>query len=127
MPNFREYQRGDSYGSRKRRGETVTVQHRGLMSFSDGAYARLGSPMAVRFLVDHDEKLIGFRPCKPRERNALAVRGPQRLVSAIPVLKAMGAYLAASRRYSLHVEDGQPPYIDLNEDAPVVTSNRRKS
>jgi hypothetical protein len=127
MPNFREFQRDGSYSKRKRPGETVTIQRRGLISFSDGTYARLGSPKDVAFLVDRDKRLIGFRRCKPCERNAHAVRGPQRLVSAIPVLKAMGVYLAESRRYSLHVEDGQPPYIDLNEDAPVVTSNRRKA
>jgi hypothetical protein len=50
-----------------------------------------------------------------------------RLVSATGVLRHLGADLTHSRRYTLRVEDGQPPYIDLNEDAPVVTSNRAKT
>jgi hypothetical protein len=126
VPAFREYQRGGDGGSRKVRGKTVTVQRRGLMSLSEDAWAELGSPDTVTFLVDWDKRLIGFRPCRRNARNAIAVREPQRILSAIPVLKALGADLTQSRRYTLHVEDGLPPYIDLNEDAPVVTSNRKK-
>jgi hypothetical protein len=125
--HFEEYQRGDSYASRKRQGETVTVQRRGLLSFSAGALAALGSPPAVKFLVDKEARVIGFGPCKPRDRNAHAVRGRMHLVSAVAVLRHMDVDLTQSRRYTLRVEDGEPPYIDLNEDAPVVTSNRAKT
>jgi hypothetical protein len=124
--NFVEYKRGPA-GPRKRFGETVTVQRRGLMSISADALAVLGSPPAVKFLIDREAGLIGFRPCKMRDRNAHAVRGQQNLVSATAVLRRIGADLTQSRRYTLQVRDGLPPYIDLNEDAPVVTSNRRKS
>lgn len=127
MQGFKEYQRDNSYGNRRRRGKTVTVQSRGLMSLSSDAYAALGSPQAVKILIDKDGRLIGFGPCKPRERNAYAVRTRQHIMSAIPVLKALDADLAVSRRYTLQVKDGLPPYIDLNEDAPVVTGNRRKA
>ena len=127
MPNFREYQRGGYGGPRKQPGKTVTVQRRGLISLSEDAWAVLGSPDTVTFLVDRDKRLIGFRACRRNARNAVAVRQPQRVVSAIPVLKALGADLTQSRLYHLHVTDGLPPYIDLNEDAPVVTSNRRKA
>lgn len=127
MPHFEEYQRGDSYAGRKRRGETVTVQRRGLISFSEGARALLGSPAAVKFLVDRDARAIGFKACKARDKNAHAVRGKQHIVSAVTVLRHMGADLSESRRYTLKVVDGLPPYIDLDEDAPVVTSNRRKA
>jgi hypothetical protein len=127
MLHFEEYQGKDSHSGRTRRGEMVTVQRRGLMSFSAGALAVLGSPAAVKFLVDREAKVIGFRPCKLREKNAHAVRGKQHVVSAVAVLKHMGADLSESRCYTLKVEDGLPPHIDLNEDADVVTSNRRKA
>jgi hypothetical protein len=128
MPHFEEYQRADSRTGRARPGETVTVQRRGLMSFNAGAFALLGSPLAVKFLVDREAKMIGFAPCKARDKNACAVRGGrQHIISAVTMLNHMGADLSESRLYTLHVEDGLPPYIDLNEDAPVVTSNRRKT
>ena len=127
MPHFEEYQRKDSRVSRKLPGETVTVQRRGLLSFSAGALTALGSPAAVKFLIDREARMIGFRPCSLRDKNARPVRGRQHLVSAVTVLKHLGADLSVSRRYTLKVEDGLPAYIDLNEDAPVVTSNRRKA
>lgn len=126
MPDFEEYNRKGN-GRRGRPGETVTVQRRGLMSFSAGAFAALGSPAAVKFLVDREARLIGFRACRPRDKNASPVRGPQRIVSAVPLLKHLDADLSESRLYTLRVADGLPPYIDLDEDAPVVTSNRRKA
>jgi hypothetical protein len=98
------------------------------MSLSPDAFTRLGSPGAVQFLIDRKRRLIGFRPCGPQEEDAHAVRGLSHVISGVTVLKFLGAELGgSSRRYSLHAEDGLPPYIDLNEDAPVVTSNRRKA
>jgi len=128
MLQFEIYDRRNSYGrGRKRAGKTVTVQARGLMSLNEEAYAELGSPQAVKFLVAKDEMLIGLEPCKPSDQNAYAVRTRQHVVSAITVLKYMGADLSRARRYELRVKDGLPPYIDLGEDAPVVTSNRKRS
>lgn len=46
--------------------------------------------------------------------------------AAMPGLGSAGRGRPARHRYTLHVTDGLPPYIDLNEDAPVVTSNRSK-
>lgn len=126
VPDFKEYQRGHG-GQRKHLGPTVTVQRRGLLSLSEDAWTELGSPDTVTFLVDRDERLIGFRPCRRNAKSGNVVRGPQHIISAIPLLKAVEADLSESRRYTLKVEEGLPPYIDLNEDAPVVTSNRRKA
>jgi hypothetical protein len=126
MPEFEMYKR-TFMGARKRHGELVTIQRRGLISFSDDAYARLGSPEAVVFLVDTKERLIGFRAAKRSEHRSYSVRSAQHLVSAAAVCTFMGADMEQARRYALHVADGLPPYIDLNEDAPVVTSNRRKA
>jgi hypothetical protein len=128
MPNFEVYQRRYS-GSRKRRGATVTVSGRGSMSFSEDAWTVIGSPEALQYLVDKDPagRMIGFRACRRGEDNANAVTPGTHAVSARAVLKYLHYGAGASRRYTLRVEDGLPPYIDLNEDAPVVTSNRRKA
>jgi hypothetical protein len=125
VPQFEVYDRKNSPAGR-RRGETVTVNCRGYLSFSPDAYARLGSPQAVRYLIDKEERLIGFQPCKPREANAHLVSTGTRIASAVTLLKYMGVSHAEGRRYDLHCEDGLPPYIDLKEPGVPVTSNRRK-
>jgi hypothetical protein len=127
MPNFEVYQRQHP-GSRKRRGMTVTVTSRGSMCFSEDAWTAVGSPEAVKFLVDKDpgQRVVGFRACKRGEDNAHAVTPGTHSVSAVALLKHLH-YGFGTFRHALHVEDGLPPYIDLNEDAPVVTSNRRKT
>lgn len=127
MPEFEIYQRKDSYAGQKRFGNTVTIQSRGQMSLSEGAFTALGSPQAVKYLIDKDEMLIGFQACKPREANSHAIRGKQHMMSAGPLLKFLGADLGESRRYDLQVEDGLPPYIDLKAPGQAVTSNRRKA
>jgi hypothetical protein len=127
MPNFEVYQRQQS-GSRRRRGMTVTVTSRGSMCFSQEAWAALGSPEAVKFLVDQDpgQRVVGFKACKRGEDNAHAVTPGTHSVSAVALLKYLH-YGFGTFRHTLKVEDGLPPYIDLNEDAPAVTSNRRKA
>jgi hypothetical protein len=124
VPQFELYDSAAA-GTRTMRGESVTVHRRGHLSFSAEAYARLGSPQAVRFLTDRAERLVGFQPCGRGEPHARTVGARSRAVCAVAVLRFLGADLTASRRYPLRVRDGLPPYIDLNEDAPVVTSNRR--
>ncbi len=125
MPNFEVYKR-TSMGARKRHGETVTIQRRGLISFSDDAYARLGSPDAVVFLVDAKERLIGFRAARRSENRAYSVRSAQHLVSGTAVCKFMGADAEQARRYPLIYDGDVPPYIDLKQPGLIVTSNRRK-
>ena len=124
MPKFEIYDRKDSETGR---GETVTVMRRGLLSLSPDAFTRLGSPQAVRYLVSKDERLIGFQPCGPGDANAHAVSAGTRIMSAVTLLKDMGADLGQARRYDLKVQDGFPPYIDLREPGVPVTSGRRKA
>lgn len=111
--------------SRQMRGESVTVHRRGHLSFSAEAYARLGSPQAVRFLIDRNERLVGFQACGPGEAYARVVNARARTVSAVAVLRFLGADLAETRRYALHVADGLPPYIDLKQPGVPVTRSRR--
>jgi hypothetical protein len=129
MRNFEVWQRPVSGGPRKRPGMTVTVSGHRTMAFSEEAWAALGSPEAVKFLVDKDpgERVIGFQACKRGEPNAHAVHSGTRTVSASALLKYLRYGTGTAYRYTLRVEDGLPPYIDLSEDAPVVTSNRRKT
>lgn len=124
MPKFELYDRRDTAPDR---GETVTVMRGRLLSFSPGAYTRLGSPRAVRYLVSKDERLIGFEPCEPGEAHAHAVSAGTRIMSAVALLKDLGADPRQTRRYDLHVQDGLPPYIDLKEPGIPVTGNRRKA
>jgi hypothetical protein len=116
-------------GKRSVRGLFVTVAGRGSMSFSEDAWALLGAPEAVRFLVGPGFRgqVVGFEACGRGEPSSHAAWGTGRTVRAGLLLKVLGYHLSETRRYTLKVEDGLPPYIDLNEDAPVVTSNRRKT
>jgi hypothetical protein len=123
--DFEVYKR-TSMGARKRHGETVTIQRRGLISFSDDAYARIGSPEAVVFLVDAKARLLGFRAGVRGEYSAYAVRSAQHLVSGVAVCKFMGADTQQARRYPLICGEDGPPYIDLKESGVPVTSNRRR-
>lgn len=125
MPEFEIYDRRHGKGSRH--GETVTVTRRGYMSLSSGAFARLGSPQAVTYLIDKDEQLIGFRPCKPRDEDAHAVSGRGHQMSAAALLRYMGVTYDEARRYDLQVPDDLPPHIDLKQPGVPVTSNRLKA
>lgn len=135
MPNFEVFQRTDS--RRRSRQATVTVQRRGQISFSLEAMRVLGNPEAVAFLVDKDERLLGFRAAKLARNGArradggdglivCAVRSPGATASAVQVLRYLGADLSASRRYPLAEVDGVR-FIDLKAPGAVVTSNRRKA
>jgi hypothetical protein len=127
MPDFEIYDRRSSSTLKGgRRGATVTVTRRGYMSFSPEAFARLGSPQAVLYLIAKDERLIGFRPCKPRDENAHSVSGRIHSMSASALLKHMGIAHDEARRYDLQAEDGQPPHIDLKQPGKAVSSNRLK-
>jgi hypothetical protein len=110
------------------RGLTVTVNCRGYLSLSPDAFTRLGSPRAVRYLIDKNERVIGFQPCKPREEHAHAVSQRAYSMCAVSLLKYMGVpFSEGGRRYDLQVADGVPPYIDLKRPGVPVTSNRRKA
>lgn len=126
MPQFEIYDRKNSHG-RRRQGETVTVSRRGYLAFSPDAFERLGSPPAVKYLIDRDERLIGFQPCKPREAHAHTVNPRTHIMSAVALLKHMGVPLDQGCRYDLESRDGLPPYIDLKKPGTLVTSNRRTS
>ncbi len=129
MPNFKVYKRQNS--PRRLSGKpTVTIQSRGLISFSPSAIAVLGYPKAIAFLYDKDEKLIGFRSAKPDEENAHITRSPTkratgRIVSALAFCRFAELDLSVSRRYPL-IDDGGIPCIDLKQPGTPVTSNRRK-
>ncbi len=120
MPNFEIY---DRVNARESRGATVTIQRRGIISFSPDAYAMLGSPEAVVFLYDREERLIGFRPAARGDQDAYAIRSPL-TVSAMALCKRLGIDTSESRRYPLGMDN--PPFIDLKQPGAVVTSNRRK-
>jgi hypothetical protein len=114
-------------GSRCLRGAFVTVASYGTMSFSGDAWAVLGAPEAVRFLVDSDSRgsVVGFQACGREEPSSHAAMGTTRTVRAGLLLKALGHHPSETRRHTLHVEDGLPPYIDLDEDAPEARTSRQ--
>ena len=126
MTNFGVFHRRPP-GSRPRRGMTVTVARRGYMAFSQEAWKALGSPQAVRFLTDTAgrDRAVGFQPCQPGDPGVNLVNPDSRVVAAMAVLRHLGHDLdSAGRRYTLHVTDGLPPYIDLAEDAPAARRGR---
>jgi hypothetical protein len=126
MPNFEVYERQNSYGAGRRRGgNTVTVHRAGVVSFSAVAMAVLGNPRAVVYLIDKDDRLLGFRAVEPGTPNASMVGGSGHTASAASVLKYMKADLSQSRRYPLVEIDGVQ-VIDLKEPGTPVTINRRK-
>lgn len=124
--SFEVYDRSKSRSPKRRRlGETVTVQRAGVISFSAAAMAALGDPRAVVYLVDRNDRLLGFRPAKPGTANASLIGGTGRTASAVAVLKYMEADLGQSRRYPLVMMDGVY-CIDLKQPGEIVTGSRRK-
>jgi hypothetical protein len=125
VPNFTQYSRR---GRQAVPGATVTVMRRGYLSFSAGAWAAAGSPACVKFLVgDGQDRVIGFIACEEGEPEANSVNPVTRVVSARAVLNHLGHDLRApGRRLTLHLEDGQPPYIDLDE-VPLAEPGQRAS
>jgi hypothetical protein len=117
MPGFKVY---TGEATHARRGVTVTVMQRGYLGFSKGAWAATGSPAVLRFLLDSDRPgIIGFQPCETGEPGARRLTPDSHVVTARALLKELGRSLSTpARRYPLHLEDGQPPYIDLDEDVP---------
>lgn len=124
MPNFQEYDRSQRGPYQK--AKTVTVTRRGLLNFSPSAMAALGNPQAVVYLVDREERLLGFRGATCRTRNAYTVRAPGRSTQASHALGELGADLTESRRYPLIILGGVQ-CIDFKQPGDIVTSNRSKS
>src|SRR5215472_13936598 len=72
MPNFVEFPRDESRGSRE--GPRFTLQARGLLSFNQAAFVALGQPTAVALLYDSDEHIIALRKVEQGHPNAYTVR-----------------------------------------------------
>ena len=126
MPQFELYERR-LLGNRRTHKATVTIQRRGVISFSEPAFEALGSPQAVVFLYDRDEKLIGFRKAGESEQNSHTIRSApdgSHVAAAHAFVRFLGLDLSESRRYPLVSQNGMH-YVDLNEPGVVVTSNRR--
>lgn len=123
MPSFEVYRRQDSYTQRRRKGATVTVMHPGRLSFSRDALAALGNPKAIVYLVDREQRLLGFRAARPGSKEVAVVRDPG-IAAAGPVLRYLNADLSVTRRYPLIHEDDYY-YIDLKQPGAIVSSNRR--
>ena len=102
----------------------VTVTGRGSMSFSEDAWELLGTPQAVRFLFGPGPQahMVGFEACGKGESSSHAAWGTGRTVRAGLLLKVLGYSAGETRRYTLRVEEGMPPYIDLNEDVPAIAA-----
>jgi len=107
-------------GRRSLSGRFVTIADRGTMSFSEDAWALLGKPEAVQFLVDPGSRgrLVGFCACGRGEPSSHPAMGSTRAVRAGLLLKSLGYQSGETRRYTLRVEEGLPPYIDLTGALP---------
>jgi hypothetical protein len=128
MPQFELYERRHS-GSRRSDKATVTIQRRGVISFSEPAFEALGSPQAVAFLYAKPENLIAFRASRKSEQNSHTIRSASdgsHVAAAHAFVRFLGLDLSESRRYPLVSQDGTH-YVDLNEPGTVVTSNRAHS
>jgi hypothetical protein len=120
--NFEVYDRRNSPSPKRRRlGETVTVQRAGVISFSTASMAALGNPRAVVYLVDREDRVLGFRAAPPGTPNASLIGGTGHTASGVAVLKYMEADLSESRRYPLVVMDGVY-CIDLKQPGEVVAN-----
>jgi hypothetical protein len=120
VPDFETYIRG----ARPEKPPTVTITAAGMVVLSLSAYESLGRPAGVVFLIDRDERLIGFRPAVRGEKAAFSV-SDTRNVSGRSVLREMDVDYGTSQRYPLLTDDGTP-HIDLKQPGTPVTSNRRK-
>ena len=127
MPNLKEYERRRSYENREAT-PAVTIQRRGLITFNSQAARTLGNPTAVTFLIDEEERLLGFRKVSrggPGRPAPAVVRGPGAKISAVTVLRHLNVDLSAPRRYPLIMMDGTH-CIDLKQPGTIVTNNRRR-
>jgi len=110
----------------------VTIQRRGTMGFNAAAHAALGSPEAIEFLFDPQERVIGVRAVDPSAQHAYAIRPNNGdatartfLVSGTAFVRYYGIDTTVSRRWPAKMQDGIL-CIDLKEPGTEVTSNRNR-
>lgn len=113
--------------AKPRKPATVTITRRSLFLFSEAAFAMLGSPEAVVFLVDQSRPAIGFRAAKRGDPDSYLIRQDRSHgVRGLAICNFLDLDRSQSRRYPLlTAADGQH-HISLAEPGEVVTSNRAK-
>lgn len=104
-PAFQVYRRQD-------KGAWVRVARDGKsLGFSAGAWALLGAPPAVVFLVAREHRMLGFRPAADGDPDTSRVSAKTHIVAAGPVLRLLGPVRPG--RYELLAGPGLPPHINL--------------
>lgn len=109
----------------------VTIQRRGSMSFNAAAHAAMGSPEAIEFLYDADERIVGVRGVDPDVEHAYPIRpmGTARntfMVSGRAFTQHYGIDTEVARRYPAQMVDGVL-CVDLKLPGTEVTGNRSRS
>lgn len=64
---------GKPYG-RDRDGMRVTLSPKKNIMLNEAAFEALGSPAAIEFMFDENNKRIGLKPIDPRKENAFPVK-----------------------------------------------------
>ncbi|AXG12283.1 hypothetical protein [Intrasporangium calvum] len=112
---------------------SLTIQRRGLMSLNDAAFKLLKEPLAVHFLWDSEQRLIGIRAAAPNDLNAYPTRRQNQAKGTGPVLIAgtlftrfIGLDTTEARRWAPELRD-DTLIVDLKVEGTRVISNRERS
>jgi hypothetical protein len=96
----------------------VTIQRKGVIAFSRGAYESLGGPAAIELLYDAERQVAGFRSIELGAEHAYPVRvngkKTSHMVSGILFTRHYGIPTEVARRWPAYL-DGAVLCIDLSQ------------
>jgi hypothetical protein len=126
LPNFQTFtQKGVGTGA----SPQVSIQRGGVFSINAPAFALLGKPEAVEFVLDAAERVMGFRPATPGAPHAYAVRKQKGvesfMVSGRSFAKYAGIDIDHGARYPAELIDGVLA-VDLKADPITIRKPRAK-
>jgi hypothetical protein len=108
---------------------TVTIQKKGIFSFSKTAHKLIGEPASVELLYDADDAIIALRPSTEPHAYAMRSQGGRETGQVIMSATAFTQYYAidttVSRRYTPYVQDGML-CIDLRGQSIEISGNRAR-
>lgn len=108
---------------------SVTIQKRGIFSFSKTAHKLIGEPASVELLYDAENEVIALRPSEESHAYAMRAQGGretgQVIMSATSFTQYYDIDTTVSRRYKPYEQDGML-CIDLRGPSVEISGNRAK-
>lgn len=108
---------------------SVTIQRKGIFSFSKTAHKLIDEPATVELLFDKENEIIALRPSQEPHAYAMRTQGGRETGQVILSATAFTQYYkidtAVSRRFKPYEEDGML-CIDLRGPSVEISGNRAK-